>query len=98
MLQILVVKARSLRAAWPRVLTVLLGAGLGAGIALYRGEMPQKSELVANPARGSELAHGAGAARVAEGDADRDCFERRAAASRQPQRPLLAINQPELRA
>lgn len=97
MLQILVVKARSLRAAWLRVLTVLLGAGLGAGVALYRDE-PHKPKLATDPARRSEPARGPEPAGVEDGDADRECLERRAVASRPPQRPLLAINQPELRA
>jgi hypothetical protein len=93
MLQILGVKACSKRGVWVRALTVLLAAALGAGVALRQIELPKHRGL------GAVKAPAPRSARVdGQVDADRVCFERRAAASGRAQLPLVASNQPELRA
>lgn len=91
MLQVLVVKARSLRRGWTRALLVLLGATAGAGFALGRARLGE-------PRVAFTSAPGPVVTRAELVDAERECLERLEAVARAPQLSLSPVDRPELRA
>ncbi|HYQ14565.1 MAG TPA: hypothetical protein VEQ58_02370 [Polyangiaceae bacterium] len=98
-------KARSLRGVWARALLVVLGAGVGAGLALGRVRLTGDQRWLGastpaqRPVAAAAVEHGAAAEARAELDeADRSCLARRAALAQLPELLLPPLDRPELRA